>query len=168
MAEVFAPAPHSLDNLKAQTLRKAVKLWLQTPCSTLAHNYDWQLAVTRIFYLALAWACIGAGVLGIFLPLLPTTPFLLVALWGFMRSSPRLEHWLRTHSVLGAYITDWSDHGIVPVRAKIFAVSMMAASMTWLTFFSSAEPVVVWGVGIVLAAVAIWLVLRPSYPSSPP
>lgn len=116
----------------------------------------------RIFYLGLAWLCVGAGVLGAFLPLLPTTPFLLVALWAFMRSSPRLEQWLRNHKMLGPYITDWDEHGIVPVRAKILAVSMMAASMVWLAFFSSASPLVVGLVGLVLAAVATWLITRPS------
>ncbi len=106
--------------------------------------------------------------MGIFLPLLPTTPFLLVALWGFMRSSPRLEHWLRTHTVLGPYITDWSDHGIVPVRAKVLAVSMMTVSLIWLAFFSTARLELVIAVGFVLAAVAVWLVLRPSEPTGRP
>ena len=146
-------------------MRNAVKLWLQTPCSTLATKYDWQLSVRQIFYLGLAWLCVGAGMLGAFLPLLPTTPFLLVALWAFMRSSPRLAEWLRTHKMLGRYITDWDDHGIVPVRAKILAVSMMTASMIWLAFFSSASPVVVAVVGLVLVAVATWLIKRPSSPS---
>lgn len=131
----------------------------------MAHNYDWQLAVRQIFYLGLAWVCVGAAVLGIFLPLLPTTPFLLVALWGFMRSSPRLEQWLKSHSLLGPYITDWSDHGIVPVKAKLLAVSMMALSMTWLAFFSNAGTTVVVIVGLILAVVAIWLVGRPSTPA---
>ncbi|MCP5076164.1 MAG: DUF454 domain-containing protein [Rhodobacteraceae bacterium] len=146
-------------------MKNVVKLWLQTPCSTLAQNYDWQLAVRQIFYLVLAWLCVGAGVLGIFLPLLPTTPFLLVALWGFMRSSPRLEQWLRNHSIFGPYITDWSDHGIVPVRAKVIAVSMMTLSLTWLTFFSNAGTTAVVLVGLTMAIVAVWLVLRPSQPS---
>lgn len=122
----------------------------------------------QIFYLALAWGCVGAGVLGIFLPLLPTTPFLLVALWGFMRSSPRLEGWLRAHRHLGPYVTDWHDHGIVPVRAKVLAITMMSASLIWLAAFSNAKPVVVVIVGITLLAVAAWLVSRPSEPSHDP
>lgn len=104
----------------------------------------------------------AAGVLGIFLPLVPTTPFLLVALWGFMRSSPRLEHWLRNHKRLGPYVTDWHDHGVVPVRAKVLAITMMTASMVWLALFSAAETYVVVIVGITLSGVAVWLVSRPS------
>lgn len=134
----------------------------------MAQKYDWQLAVKKIFYLGLAWLCVVLGVLGIFLPLLPTTPFLLVALWGFMNSSPRLEAWLRSHRTLGPYVTDWSDHGIVPVKAKILAVTMMSASMIWLGFFSQAHWAVVTGVGITLAIVAIWLVRRPSEPLGGP
>lgn len=88
-----------------------------------------------------------------------------MALWGFMRSSPRLEDWLRNHSMLGRYITDWSDHGVVPVRAKVIAVSMMALSMMWLTFFSNAGTTAVVAVGLILAVVAVWLVLRPSQPT---
>lgn len=122
----------------------------------------------QIFYLALAWLCVGAGVLGIFLPLMPTTPFLLVAMWGFMRSSPRLEHWLRTHRMLGPYVSDWHDHGIVPIKAKVLAISMMSLSMVWLAFFSSANLWVVAIVGVSLATVAIWLVSRPSTPSGEP
>ena len=128
----------------------------------MAHKYDWQLAVKKIFYLGLAWLCVGLGVIGIFLPLVPTTPFLLVALWGFMQSSPRLADWLRNHQRLGPYITDWSDHGVVPVRAKILAVTMMSASMVWLAFFSEVHWAIVAVVGITLACVAIWLVRRPS------
>ncbi len=122
----------------------------------------------QIFYLALAWLCVGAGVVGIFVPLLPTTPFLLVAMWGFMRSSPRLEYWLRNHPMLGPYVSDWNDHGIVPIKAKILAISMMSLSMAWLAFFSSASLLVVTIVGATLATVAIWLVSRPSTPSGEP
>ncbi|MEM8687531.1 MAG: YbaN family protein [Pseudomonadota bacterium] len=116
----------------------------------------------------MAWLCVGLGVLGIFLPLLPTTPFLLVALWGFMNSSPRLAHWLRNHKVMGPYVTDWSDHGIVPVKAKALAITMMSASMIWLAVFSEAHRVVVAVVGVILVCVAIWLVRRPSEPSGGP
>ena len=67
--------------------------------------------------------------------------------------------------MLGPYITDWHDHGIVPVKAKIIAVSMMSMSLLWLAVFSPAKPWVVAIVAITLASVAVWLVSRPSTPS---
>ena len=148
----------------AERLRKLIKLWLQTSCSTLERKNGWHLAVRRIFFLCLAWLSVGTGLVGIFLPVLPTTPFLLVAVWAFMRSSPRAERWLREHEVLGPYISDWTEHQVVPVKAKILAVTMMSASLTWLVFFTDAPRPVVAGVGICLAVVACWLVTRPSRP----
>ena len=118
--------------------------------------------MSRIAYLCAAWFFVGLGALGIFLPLLPTTPFLLVALAAFMRSSPRLEHWLRTHRIFGQYIRDWTDHRAVPLSAKIMAVTMMSASFLWLAFYSSAPPVAVAITGVILLCVAVWLVSRPT------
>lgn len=68
------------------------------------------------------------GIAGIFLPLLPTTPFLLLAAWLFMRSSPRLYGWLTDHPRLGPYIRNFRENRAIPLRVKIVSVSMV-----WLT-----------------------------------
>ena len=64
------------------------------------------------------------GVLGIFLPVLPTTPFLLLAAAMYMRSSQRLYDWLMSHKHLGAYIRNFREHKALPLRVKVVSVAM--------------------------------------------
>ena len=71
---------------------------------------------------------LALGVAGIFLPLLPTTPFLLLAAWLFVRSSPRLYAWLMNHPRLGEYIRNFRENRAIPMRVKIVSVAMV-----WLT-----------------------------------
>lgn len=73
------------------------------------------------------------GVLGIFLPLLPTTPFLLLSAACYIRSSEKLYQWLITHKVLGPYIQSFRSGNGIPIRAKIMAIAMV-----WLSFGFSA------------------------------
>ena len=95
--------------------------------------------------------------------ILPTTPFLLVALWAFARSSPALDNWLRTHKTLGPYIEDWDRYKVVPVKAKVLAVTMMSASFMWLALVTNAPVYALIITGILLASVAPWLITRPSH-----
>lgn len=71
---------------------------------------------------------LSLGVAGIFLPLLPTTPFLLLAAWAFVRSSPRLYAWLINHPHLGEYIRNFRENRAIPLRVKVVSVSLV-----WLT-----------------------------------
>ena len=118
--------------------------------------------LTRPVYLALGWLFVGLGIAGAFLPLLPTTPFLLVALWAFTKSSPEAAAWLRNHPRLGPYIRDWQDGGIIPLRAKVLALLMMSASLAWFAFATNAPIVVKFVVAIILLCVAAFIVTRPS------
>ena len=101
------------------------------------------------------------GIVGVFLPVLPTTPFLLVAAWGFSRSSPRFESWLLNHRRLGPPLQAWRRDGAIGRRTKIVAVTMMAASFAFLVFSGAAPTAAVIGVGIVLAVCATFVVTRP-------
>ncbi len=71
---------------------------------------------------------LALGIAGIFLPLLPTTPFLLLSAWLFVRSSPRLYAWLTNHPRLGPYIRNFRENRAIPLRVKIVSVTMV-----WLT-----------------------------------
>jgi uncharacterized membrane protein YbaN (DUF454 family) len=71
------------------------------------------------------------AVLGVFLPLLPTTPFLLLASACFARSSDKLHNWLRTHGRFGRYLRDYEDGRGIPLRAKVLAMMMMWPSMSY-------------------------------------
>ena len=78
--------------------------------------------VVRLFWLVIGLASVGLALLGVVLPLLPTTPFLLVAAFAFARSSKRLSAWLNNHSVFGPMIHDWQAYGAIPRRAKVFGL----------------------------------------------
>ncbi len=117
---------------------------------------------TRLVYLTLGWLFVGLGIAGAFLPLLPTTPFLLVALWAFTKSSPTAAAWLRDHPRLGPYIRDWQDGGIIPLRAKVLALVMMSASLAWFAFATNAPIVAKIVVALTLLCVAAFIVTRPS------
>jgi len=69
------------------------------------------------------------GILGIFLPLLPTTPFLLLASWCFARGSSRLHRWLLSHRVFGVYLRNFEAGRGIPLRAKIVATVMLWGSL---------------------------------------
>lgn len=72
-------------------------------------------------YLALGWFFLLLGCVGILLPLLPTTPLLLLAAFFFSRSSPRLHRWLRAHRLFGPMLCDWEEHRCISLKAKISA-----------------------------------------------
>lgn len=80
---------------------------------------------TRIVYLCAGWGCLGLGFAGIFLPLLPTTPFVLLAAWCFSRGSARLHRWLLGHRRFGRLVRDWEENRAIRLRAKVVATLMM-------------------------------------------
>ena len=93
---------------------------------------------------------VGVGVAGIFLPLLPATPFFLVAAACYVRSSNRLNRWLLTNRVTGSYIANYrAGHGI-PLRAKATSICVL-----WITLAISAWMVQIWWVWLILGAVAV-------------
>ena len=83
----------------------------------------------RYCLLTIGWLSVALGMLGIFLPLLPTTPFLLLAAACFMRSSKRFYLWLVEHPRLGPWIRDYLAGEGIPRKAKIYAISLMWVSI---------------------------------------
>lgn len=75
------------------------------------------------------------GVIGIFLPLLPTTPFLLLSAALYFRSSPRLYAWLLEHRLLGPYIKNFRENRAIPLRVKIVSVALVWATLLYCTLF---------------------------------
>lgn len=114
-----------------------------------------------IAYRILGVAAVALAAIGAVLPLMPTTVFLLVALWAFARGSPEWADRLRADPRFGPYIRDWETRGAIPRRAKAMAIAMMAAS--WALLLVLGQGVIVLGaVAGVLVAVAGFILTRPS------
>jgi len=82
----------------------------------------------RLIWLLVGLVSIALGAAGVFLPLLPTTPFLLLAAFCFARSSPRLHDWLHSHRHFGPLIENWNRHGSIDRRTKRVALVVIAAT----------------------------------------
>jgi hypothetical protein len=83
----------------------------------------------RYALLAIGWLSVALGVIGIFLPVLPTTPFLLLAAACFMRSSKRFYLWLVNHRRLGPWIVDYLEGQGIPLKGKVYAIGLMWLSI---------------------------------------
>ena len=83
----------------------------------------------RILYLLLGWFSLITGIIGIFLPLLPTTPLVLLAAWCFSRSSDRFHSWLINHKFFGPIVRDWQSSDGIPRRARNRAILFMWSGM---------------------------------------
>ena len=118
--------------------------------------------VAKPLLIGTGWACVALGFLGIIMPVFPTTPFLLVAVWAFSKSSPELAERIRNHRLAGPYIRDWQDEGVIPPKAKALALVMMAGMLAYLQFGARLPTWAVAIVGAALAATSIYIVTRPS------
>ena len=92
--------------------------------------------MTRHLYFVLGWCFFIIGGIGAFLPVLPTTPFMLLALWAFSKSSQRFHDWLYHHRLFGPPLQQWTEYRVIPRMAKVMAVSVMLLSCSYLIFYS--------------------------------
>jgi uncharacterized membrane protein YbaN (DUF454 family) len=81
--------------------------------------------------MAVGWAAFALGVVGILLPVVPTTPFMLVALWAFSASSERFHRWLYHHRIFGPPLQRWQRERSLPLWTKALALGSMAASFAY-------------------------------------
>lgn len=115
----------------------------------------------RILYLALGWVCVILGVIGAFLPLMPTTVFLLIAAWAFSRSSERWHRWLREHARFGETIRAWEEHHAMPRRAKRIALLALAASYAFTAWVFGPLSWTAVLAGVCMAGVALYIAHLP-------
>ena len=106
--------------------------------------------VARLLCMLLGTLCLIVGILGIFLPLLPATPFLLLASACYMRGSPTLHHWLMSHRYLGASITTIKERRGMPLQAKVLTIVVL-----WASLLFSASRVDSWLLEVILLVVGI-------------
>lgn len=111
--------------------------------------------------MALGAVALGLGLIGVVLPVLPTTPFILLAAFAFGKSSPRLRSWLQNHPVFGGPIHDWESRGAIATRHKAMGVAMMGA--TFIISLVLAVPAHVLAIqAICLGGAALFVLSRPS------
>lgn len=114
----------------------------------------------RLLWMLAGGLSLLLGIVGIFVPLLPTTPFVLLAAFCFARGSERWERWLLGHPRFGPMVTNWRDHRAVPLRAKQLASVMMLFGSAWSWWLL--PPHLQWVPAAFCACVAAWLWSLPS------
>lgn len=107
--------------------------------------------------------CVALGTIGIFLPVLPTVPFLLLALWCFARSSERFYHGLYHHHLFGPMVQQWEKHKIIPRRAKIIAIGSMFLSASYVIFYTKVSVYLVAAMLAIMAYGAYFILSKPSH-----
>lgn len=116
----------------------------------------------RLLFLALGAMFVALGVAGIFLPLLPTTPFLLLAAACFARSSERFYRWLLDHPVLGTTVRAWREHRSLPRRTKWVAILTMAGTLSLSILLFVPQPALQIALALFGVVLAVYLYRIPS------
>ena len=115
----------------------------------------------RTILISLGLLCVGLGFVGVFVPGIPTTIFLIIALWAFTKSSEKLRYWLLHHKRFGPILNNWQKHKVVPRRAKILMVILMSSAVV-LFHYSLQNLYLTIGLIIILVSVAIYVISLPS------
>jgi uncharacterized protein len=119
------------------------------------------LDLRRLIYLGTGWLSLGMAVAGVILPVLPTTPMLLVAAWAFGKSSPELAERIRNHRVFGPPVRDWQDYGVIAFKAKALAITIMVLMAGWLWIFGTLPLWLNLLISAVMGGAAIYVGSRP-------
>jgi uncharacterized membrane protein YbaN (DUF454 family) len=121
--------------------------------------------VLRALLIGVGWLSVGVGVIGLFLPLVPTVPLLLLAAACFARSSERFHRWLVEHNHLGPLLRDYLQGAGIPLRAKLVAIGMVWVSVPTSAFIFVAVPWVRLLLLAIAAGITWYLVWLPTLPS---
>lgn len=111
----------------------------------------------RILLIIIGSISLALGVIGIFIPLLPTTPLLLLSAWCFFRSSEKLYHKLINSKHLGTYIKNFRENKVIPIKTKIYIITLLWISLIYCIFFVANG--ILW-LQIILAIILIGVTLH--------
>ena len=106
---------------------------------------------------------VALGIIGAFLPVMPTTIFMIFALASFAESSPRFHAWLYNHTIFGPPLQRWHRYRVIPPIAKVMSVGMMSASFIYVVWFLTLPLYVYVLIFIFLALAATYILSKPSY-----
>jgi uncharacterized membrane protein YbaN (DUF454 family) len=116
----------------------------------------------RIIFLGCGHLSLAIGVVGVFLPILPTTPFVLLAAYFYSKGSERFHRWLYAHPKFSRILLDWEKHGVIRVRAKIISTFLVLCSIAYPLLFREFH----WGLKISAGCIALcvlsFILSRPS------
>lgn len=121
--------------------------------------------ILKVGLLSLGVISLILGIIGIFLPLLPTTPFLILTAFLFDKGSPKFHHWILSHPLLGPPIRDWKSNRVISKKNKILATTMLFATST-LLLSRPTVPNIGKGLYVVFMAVLIFFILSQKSNSS--
>jgi len=122
----------------------------------------------RAVFLVLGTVFLGLGALGLVLPVLPTTPFVLLAAACYLRASERLHRRLVTSRTFGPTIVAWQEHGAIPPRAKVIASALIALTFGFAILFAVEPPLIRAALAAFGIVLVVWLARRPSPPAGAP
>jgi uncharacterized membrane protein YbaN (DUF454 family) len=116
----------------------------------------------RAIFLIIGWIAFALGFVGIFLPLLPTTPFMLLAAFCFSKGSPKVHRWLLNLPHVGELIKDWEEKKIIRTKAKLLATLLLVPTISLAVMSSRMPQIGKMGLVGLAAAVLAFLWSRPS------
>jgi len=119
--------------------------------------------VARWVLLGFGFFNVALGIIGAFMPGMPTTVFLIIALWAFSKSSERFRYWLWNHKRFGQPLRAWHEHKVIPPKAKAMAVSMMALSIVIITMVFAGNWVAPLAMTAVMTPIAAYILTRRAY-----
>ena len=111
--------------------------------------------IKKYLYMALGFACLGMAYVGVVVPGIPFSIFLVISAWAFAKSSKRMHDWLYNHKYFGPFLTNWTQKKVFPTKGKYAMVLVMSSSLAFLWFSTGNLKAVAWS-GIFMVLVAIW------------
>lgn len=117
----------------------------------------------RVFWIALGLSALVLGIIGVLLPVLPTTPFVILAAFAFGKGSDRLRGWLVNNAIFGPMIREWEAHGAIAPRYKRIAYMFMALAFLG-SLIAGVRPVILFVQAVCLSSAGLYIWTRPDGP----
>ena len=109
----------------------------------------------KYMYMSLGFVCLGMAYVGVIVPGIPFSIFLVIAAWAFAKSNDRMHQWLYNHKYFGPFLTNWVNKQVFPTKGKYAMIIVMGSSLLFLWFTTENIKAVAWSGGF-MALVAVW------------